>query len=77
MKNVRQQLAYVKNDVLTSYKDGRIDDKLADEVRRALKREVQKGRIGIQLAAEVRAADLSGRKYIVVVAADEIKSKAA
>ncbi len=67
MKSVREQLDYVRDDVLPRFAKRAVDDRLAADVTRALRRDVERRRINIHLVAVVRRDPDTGSKYLAVV----------
>lgn len=67
MRGAKLQLEYVRDSVLTKFPNRSVDDKLRDDVNRALERELFARRISIRLEAVVRRDGDSGRKYLAVV----------
>lgn len=65
MRGAREQVEYVERDILPRFARRSVDKGLADDVNRALEREVAAGRISIRLVAEVRVE--KGAKYLAVV----------
>jgi membrane protein insertase Oxa1/YidC/SpoIIIJ len=67
VKAFREQLEYVRDDVLSSFAGRRVDDALRADVNKVLRKERARGRIGIDLEGVIRFDDDSGRKYLAVV----------
>ena len=67
VKSVTQQLDYVRDEVLPRFSGRGVDQNLANDVERALTRDVERGRLTIALAAVVRRDPDTGSKYIAIV----------
>ena len=67
VEQVRKELSYIQNNVMSIFKNRRPNKQLCKDVNRMLQRERWNGRISVDLEAVLRADDRDGRKYVAVV----------